>query len=69
MKIQVCVVYKLYFGEKIFVVLVMSEPESPAACVLYSHHTPLLPKNQIYFSLTEYMYKIFIVFSVGRRGK
>jgi hypothetical protein len=83
--------------KKIFVVLVVSEPESPAACVdalayipitphyyrkwlifpslpiitengLYSHHTPLLPKNQIYFSLTEYIYKIFVVISVGRNG-
>jgi len=33
MKIQVCVVYKFNFGEKIFVVLVVSESVYPAACV------------------------------------
>jgi hypothetical protein len=33
MKIQVCVVYKFNFGEKTFVVLVVSEPVSPAAFV------------------------------------
>jgi hypothetical protein len=44
MKIQVCVVHKFNFGEKIFVVLVVSEPEYPAACVDALAYIPITPR-------------------------
>jgi hypothetical protein len=36
-------VYKFNFGEKIFVVLVMSEPESPTARVDAMSYIPITP--------------------------
>jgi hypothetical protein len=53
MKILVCVVYNFNFGETIFVFVVVSEPESPAARVDAPSHIPITP---------HYYWKIRFIF-------